>query len=445
MLLSEPLLPSAATQQRPTLLRRRGSIILLAVLLHVLLGLAACSVLYTFGIIPHLPSNQVLLNWDAGLFYRLSQTGYDDPAGGINAFFPLLPLVWHFAGFSATTMSIINAGCAWLGIGLLAWGFRLSFRQTLVVLSAPMLFFTLVPYAEAFFLLWSSVMLVGMHRQRQALVVIGLLGACLSRSAATLFVPAYLFAELLWWGQPSWRASLVRMTTGMLAMVVAVGSVMFAQYKSHGDALAFYKVHELWQQKLRLPEQLFYSSAGINILWLDALGVLIALASLVACAVLGLRWLRHSRARQQQLGGLPSRAVLFSLGYCVGAGFFIVFYQGGDLVGTARYILASPFFVVLLAWVWTLPARQQRWLLGSVLGSGLLVVLAMGGIWRFSSFYPGQAVVYFTLFLLYALAHLAVSPNAARWHREAATGLYTLNLLMMIHLFVLFMQGIWIN
>ncbi|TGE20592.1 hypothetical protein E5K00_21595 [Hymenobacter aquaticus] len=445
MLLSDPASLQPAAQRLPAFLRKRASLIVLAVLLHVVLGVAAYAVLYTFGIIPHLPSDQNLLTWDAGLFYRLSQTGYDDPTNGINAFFPLLPLVWHFAGFSATTMSIVNACCAWLGTGLLAWGFRLSFRQTLVVLSTPMLFFTLVPYAEAFFFLWSALMLVGMHRQRQWLVVVGLLGACLSRSAATLFVPAYVFAELLWWGQPSGRVSVVRLVTGLLAIMAAVGSVMFAQYQSHGDALAFYNVHELWQHKIRLPEQVLYSSAGINVLWLDALGVLVALLGLVACAVLGLRWLRHSRARQQELGGLPSRAVLFSLGYCVGAGFFIVFYQGGDLVGLARYILASPFFVVLLAWIWSLPTRSQRWLLAIVLGGGLLVVLAMGGIWRFSSFYPGQAAVYFALFLLYALVHLAVSSNAVRWYREAATGLYALNLLVMVYLFVLFTQGIWVN
>ncbi|MCB2380017.1 hypothetical protein LGH70_20655 [Hymenobacter sp. BT635] len=442
MLLSESQLNHPVVQPIRGVLQR-STTIFLAIALHAVLLVVAYSVLYAFGVIQQLPTDQRLLTWDANLFHNLSQTGYDQATSGINAFFPLLPLVWHYTNMSAISVSILNACCTWVGVGLLAWSFQLSFRQILVALSAPMLFFGLVPYAEAFFFFFSTIMLVGLHQRKHGLVLVGLFLACLSRSAATLFVPAYLFAELLWWSRSAKLASLLRIITGLLAILTAVGGVMLAQYKSHGDAFAFFKVHDkLWGHKIRLPDVVLFSSGGFNILWLDAFALIISFICFISCAVLGIRWLKKSNPAE---GAFPSKAVLFSMGYCVGAAFFIIFYQGGDLVGMARYVLASPFFVVLLWWCWTMPAPQQRKLLGIVVGTGLAVIVCMGGVWRFTSFYPGQAVVYFTLFLLYVVVYLAVSPNAARWYREAATGLYIVNVLLMVYLFVLFMQGIWIN
>ncbi len=141
----------------------------------------------------------------------------------------------------------------------------------------------------------------------------------------------------------------------------------------------------------------------------------------------------------------PSKAVLFSLGYCVGAGFFILFYQGGDLVGLARYILATPFFVVLLRHTWSLPRQQKQWLLFAVLAVGLAIVWGLGGLWQFNSFYPRQAAGYFIVWLLYVVTYLAVSSEAVPWYRELAAGLYITNLLLLVYLHVLFVQGTWIN
>ena len=415
-----------------------------ALLLHVGILLSAYATLYAFGMLPVLPDNTNLLSWDAGLFYRLSQTGYDDATSGINAFFPLLAGIWHLTGFSAIQISVFNAGCALGGMALLGWAFRLTGRQMLVALSGPMLLFLFVPYAEALFFLWGSCLLAGLHRQRLGLVVLGLLGACLTRSAATLLIPAYLFAELLWWHRGSWSAwQWGRLGAGILTCVGAVGTVMLIQYRSHGDAWAFYKVHALWGQAWRLPTTVLHSSAGINVLWLDATALVVAILSVVSCLVLGLRWLRSwfgpSSAEP------PSKAVLFSLGYCVGAAFFIVFYQDADLVGLGRYILASPFFVVLLWQAWALPVATVRRLAAAVLGAGLIVVLTLGGIWGFDSFYPGQALVYFGLLLLYPLAYLAVNPRLSSRYREISTALYVINILGMIYLHNLFLQVIWIN
>lgn len=438
-----PYLPRALHWRR-TLAQNRIVLIIIMIGLHTGLLLATYSTLYTLGIIQRVPSEESLKMWDAGLFYRLSQTGYDDPTSGINAFFPLLPIFWKLTGLSAVGISLVNGACSCIGVGILAWAFHLSARQILVSLSGPMLFFTLVPYAEALFFLWGALLLAGLHRNQYALVIVGLLGGCLARSAATLFIPAYLFAELLWWNQHPWYRSALRILGGVLTIISAVGMVMLAQYKSHGDAWAFYNVHSLWGHTLQAPGYPLHSSAGINVLWLDSFGLLIALCSLVFCLILGCKWLL-SGYKKFRGAIFPSRAVLFSLGYCLGAGFFIVFYQAGDLVGLARYILASPFFVVLLWQAWQLPLRQKAWLVSLLFGGCLLVASSLGGLWEFNSFYPRQVIRYFALFFLYVMAYLAVSSDSVPWYREMAIGLYVVNLLLLIYLHQLFIQGIWIN
>jgi hypothetical protein len=417
----------------------------LVIALHIGLVVAAYTTLYTFGAIPQAPNSLNTMRWDAGLFYRLAQTGYDDAASGINAFFPFLPLVWKLTGLSALKISLLNALCGYVGTGLLAYTFGLSARQLLVVLSGPMLFFTMVPYAEAFFFLWGAFLLTGLHRRKHWIVLIGLLGACLTRSAATLFIPAYLFAELLWWNAQPWYQSLLRVMSGVATILSAVGVVMFMQYKSHGDAWAFYKVHELWQHTLKLPDYPLHSSAGINVLWLDAFALIVALCSLVVCMLLGIKWLQWIFGSPDKAFMFPPRAVLFSLGYSVGAGFFIVFYQASDLVGLARYILASPFFVVLLWYIWNLTGRQQSQMVKLVLGVAFGVIGWLGGVWQFNSFYAGQAAAYFALFLVYIGAYLIISTSMVPRFREVMAGLYIINLLMLIYLHQLFIQGVWIN
>lgn len=209
-----------------TLAQNRPVLIFGTIGMHVAVVLVTYLTLYALGIIQHTPTEITLQSWDAGLFHRLSQTGYDDATSGINAFFPLLPIVWRLTGLSAVGISLMNSACGCLGVGILAWAFRLSARQILVALSGPMLFFLTVPYAEALFFLWSAVLLAGLHRQKYGLVIVGLLGACLARSAATLFIPAYLFAELLWWNQQPWHKSALRILGGVSAIASAMALVM---------------------------------------------------------------------------------------------------------------------------------------------------------------------------------------------------------------------------
>jgi hypothetical protein len=133
------------------------------------------------------------------------------------------------------------------------------------------------------------------------------------------------------------------------------------------------------------------------------------------------------------------------LGYCVGAGFFIIFYQGGDLVGIARYIMATPCFGVLLWQLWRLSGPARTWLLAVVVVISVGIALALGIPFSFNSFTPGQGVWYALLLLLYVLLHALSSRRANPWYRETSALLYIINLVVLVYYHSLFLDIVWIN
>ena len=411
--------------------------------LHALLFIALYSVLYCFGILTAFPDGEHLANWDVGALRAISLHGYATLSDEHKAFFPLLPYVWRWLQLSVVGISLLNATCTFVGLYIVGQAFRLSSRQLLLLSCSPLLMLGFVPYTEGLFFLFAALLLSGLHRRQLALTLLGLFGCCLARSAATLFIPAYLFAELLAWGYLSTGWVFLRnLVAGLAVMAASLALVIWLQASPGSNLFAFYTSHASWGQVLRLPSFPLHTSAGPPMLWLDATGLVASLLSLCACAVLGLRWVAQ-RLRGTTKAG-TSKAILFSLGYFVGAGFFIVFYQGGDLVGMSRYTMGSAFWGVLLVYVWQ-AAWPWRWALSLLVLIWLSVAIACGFPSQLQSFNPGESLWYFGLWLAYMASYWFSQPSRSPWFREISTGLYFFNLLMLAYLFNQFMNKIWVN
>lgn len=416
---------------------------------HALLVAVLYASLYAFGVLDAIPNGKRLIVWDAGWFDSVRQTGYVATASGQSniPFFPLFPYLWRFSGLDSLGISILNAGMMLVGCAVLGATFQLSRRQLLLLAAVPSLFIGLVPYAEAMFFVFGAVFLRGLHRRHLLVTVLGLIGCCLTRSAATLFVPAFVLAEVLaCTSRADVLRTLGRIVAGLLAIALALGAVMYLHYLATGNWFALFDSYKSWGHELRwaLPARM-HSSAGIPMLGLDLIALLTGIVATLACTWLSLRWLRGWW--QPTAPVAPSRAVVFALGYCVGVLAFLLLYQEGDLANGSRYVLGTPFFGLLLAQLprWQYLAQATRWAV--VGGVGLLgVALAYWCGWpmRFPGFFPAEANFFFAVWLAYLALHLAAF-SRGRYSREISTGLYVTNVLYQVILLNLFLSEIWMG
>ncbi|WP_152560005.1 hypothetical protein [Hymenobacter sp. IS2118] len=404
---------------------------------HLVLLAALGSVLYCFGIIRYLPTNENIARWDVYWYNLIREQGYSYSATSMSstAFFPLFPYLWRLTGLNAFHMGLLNFSLFIAAFTWLAQQLRLPGRWALLLLSTPPLLFMVIPYTEALFFVFATLALLGLHRGRLSWWMLGLLGCGLTRSASTMFTPAVLFTTLLWAAQPGQvRRALQWGGAGLLAITSSVGTVAFIQWYQVGEPFAFVATHKFWGQKLQWPQFPFASPSGINMLWLDALALWVGCAAIATCLWLAGRWLQQ---RQRPLPALPP-VVTFALGYCVSIALFILLYQGGSVWNFSRYLLATPFFVVLVWYLGTLPAWPwPRY---------LYLLLATLGLWQvfgaytleFDNFGRGQALWYFALLTGYLFAYLTL--RQLRWQREVIMVLYVFNLVIQLHLLECFLQ-----
>jgi hypothetical protein len=415
---------------------------------HMAILTALYSVLYCFDLV-QLPTEQVLARWDSGWFQSIRDHGYSYEEGKQSnvAFFPLFPYLWRVTGLQALGISILNLLIWIVGTALLLAALPCTRRQGMLLASVPLLMFTWVPYTEALFYLFGALILVGLHRQHLGLLLLGLLGCCLTRIAATFFLPALCLAELLSWleARADWKASVKAVVLGTLAMAAAVGSVLWFQHWQTGEWLGFYKAHRHWQHEWRLPTLWLRTSAKTRMQWLDTISLGISLGAIMVCIYL-LSSRLWSMRKVMPTKPSSSKAVRFALGYCVCIGIFTVFQQGGDIVGISRYTLGTPFFGVLLWAMWQQRYSWSTWVFGAIVAC--LVLYFVGFPYEVEGFKAPQAAWYFGLAAAYVVAMLVAGNsklNKLPFQRELGGAIYLFNTLIQVYMLNWFMSAVWLG
>jgi hypothetical protein len=422
---------------------------LLTVAGHLLFVVFVYAALYCVGLLDNPYSDKTVATWDAGWYASIRDVGYSaNPGGQSNvAFFPLFPYTWRVLGLSYLGISLVNIAVLMLGAVWLSRTLGLRRWQLLLLLSMPPLFFGAVPYSEALSFLFGAILLRGLHRRQLGFTLLGLLGCCLTRSATMIFIPAFILSELL---ACTSRADLPRLVgglaAGLLVIAGAMAGVLYMHFLVTGSFWEFFEAQKQWGHEFHWPlPSRIRSSAGIPVLGLDLLALLASCLSVLTGLWLGVRWLRGWWQAQPPVA--PSRAVVFSLVYCGGVIAAVVVYQSGDLANSSRYVLATPYFALLVTQLtgWQRLSRrlQALW----VGGAGLLALgLAVwcGAPMRFPGFLPSQALFFFGCWLAYVSWYL-LAYTSWRYDRETRTGLYVVNVVYMAFLLNSFLGSIWVG
>jgi hypothetical protein len=210
--------------------------------------------------------------------------------------------------------------------------------------------------SESLFFLFSTTLLIGLEKERNILVVIGLIGAGLCRSVTSVFVPVfitiYLYRKVIKKEKTVQRKYLVFSLLSILILL----SVFSIQWYQTGEFFAFAKTQRFWGAHWQLPDIPFNSWQPEENIYVDQLAVFISLVCLIS-----MMFVCFTKK-------IISDASMFSILYFSYAMLLMLFTHGGGFVGMNRYVLATPYFYLFIKEISLFSFKRNHRIYIAVLG-----------------------------------------------------------------------------
>ncbi|ANI89379.1 hypothetical protein A9P82_08790 [Arachidicoccus ginsenosidimutans] len=404
-------------------------------------------ILYQFGYINAYPTNKNLINWDAVWYKKIQEAGYhySEATGGTMAFFPLFPFLWRWFGLNVIGITIFNYLIFLLGFYLLSNNQKWSFKQNLLFLSTPSLFFCFVPYSEALFFLGSSLLLIGLNKDRIAIILLGLIITTLTRSVGVVFIPALIFTYFYLSNEKSYKHNLLRILLGTAVIISGSLIAFLVQYLYTGKWFVFFEVQKHWRRQFQIPTLPLTTISNFNMLWLDGMAFLFAL--LAGFYILFLL-LSNYKNPLNKIKVRPE--VLFSLVYVAMIGFIATFFSGvrskdygTSLMSINRFIFATPFFIIF-----TLEFSNNKEIDRKLKGLAFTVIMMISwlmlGLDRKipgnESYFPTLSYFFNMTVFVVLYMYIQFKPGS-KW----LYFIYCINLIIMAFLFNRFLNAGWVG
>ncbi len=388
---------------------------LLALLVHWFLFATLCITAITlFGYFLPSVDDTNLCNWDANWYWRIKEMGYYYIKGrqGTLAFFPLFPFMWKLTHLDGAGISLFNLLIFSVSFFYLARMLKLGFLSSLFFLSTPSLLFCFLPYSEALFFMSSTIILVGLYRKSEPMIIIGMCLAGFTRSVNIVLIPALIYTYVCNYGVSAKTIRIV--LTAIIVLTVSALVVFWIQYRYTGQWFAFFTMQRLWHRNLQLPT-LPLTTFSTKVLWLDIAALFIALLAL--CDAAGEFIAIIFRKREASFNA----ATHFSMAYLAIMGFLSVFYSGiwpgqygSSIMSLNRFVFAGPYFI---CYICNRMTKERTITSGIVFGLALLVALLAGGVYEQLPFHSSYAATlgYFAAIALYiALYFLSFTQRRLR-------------------------------
>ena len=390
----------------------------------IFLGIVLVLIHYITGNNYFLEKN--FLNWDSQHYYKISEKGYENY---LTAFFPLMPMIWKITSFSVTGMIILNSLFYFVSILFLAKALDFDNREFLIFLTVPQAIFYFLPYSEAVFFSASTILIIGLIRKNQWLVVTGLFFGTLARPAFAIFVPAIIITEFM--TSRADRKMFYRLLTDFLSILLAAFVVAWIQYLYTGEWFRFFEAQRLWGSYLRIPKLPFTSWAGGLIVRVDGTAFLAGFISGVVLVIMIIRYF-HDRSLK------ISRELVFSLCYLSGISLLVLLFRGGSMFSLNRFVFATPFFIIALFHFFrtakTFTLKDQAFLF-----------LFLTVFWLlFGSYGHIQTFLIFALLSIYILLYSFIKTKW-NWIQWTATILVIItNVAFQVYFYLRFLNNQWI-
>lgn len=395
------------------------------------------------GISPYPWNNpEKLMMWDAGWYYSITENGYVFNENGQSnpAFFPLFPYLWRWVGGNAHIVSLVNYIAFWIGLYVLADTFeKRKWSEILPIMVFPSLFFVYVPYSEALFYMFAAILLRGLVKENLAILLIGLVGICFTRSVTMLLIPAFL---LIWIYNTGFARKIdIKRTilygVALMSTLACMYIVLYIQYAQTGVWGAFFKSQYFWHPKFHLPILPFRVWGVERTFHIEALA---ACLGAFAVGFIFHRAYVFLFKNEQKTISSKDNALFFSELYLAAMLTIALTYNSPQTMSVHRYILATPFATVVLWEYWNrLTYARREQIIFFVVISLMFLCMDMREEIRIL-----QDWFFFAFIYLYLYAHYYMGTKSV-YRERIWVAFYLIGVALQVKLLSAWLLGEWTN
>jgi hypothetical protein len=292
--------------------------------------------LIKYFILQELFDKSNFLNWDAQHYFAIQKNGYE---GFLVAFFPLFPMIWKILGVDVFGIVFLNLTLYLVSFYFLCKSLNLNKLELILYLSIPSSIFFILPYSEAVFFASSTLLILGVKKEKMPFLLIGLFLCTLSRPSFTLLLPALLIMEVFG-SRKDWKM-IRRFVLYLIVSLIGVLVVALIQYVETGSWFEFFKVQQDWGNHIQIPKLPFTTWGGNMIVRLDGIALIFGLISGIYL------FLYIIDLKKFKFTSIPKEIIL-SLAYIGGITLMVLIFRGGSLFSLNRFVFATPFILIVV-------------------------------------------------------------------------------------------------
>jgi len=249
--------------------------------------------------------------WDGGYYQKIAFEKYADEKV---AFFPMFPKLWGLLNLSVVQITVFNA-LLYLGSFWALYRYLDLEKEIVCFIIIPSAIFYFLTYSEAVFFFSATIMLIGLWRKLEYLVLGGLFLIILSRPAFTILVPALLIMHFIY------KERLFVLFVRLSVVLIGVFTVALIQYQDTGEWFEFFSAQSQWDNEIRIPKFPLLTWGGDYTLKIDGTALLMGALSGFYFLIVLLK----KRAKQ------INQTAMISLLYLSGISLLVLMFRGGQL------------------------------------------------------------------------------------------------------------------
>ena len=400
------------------------------------------------------PQKDNVILWDASWYADIKAHGfyYSDKAQSNSGFFPLFSYMWRFIHVNNIGICIVNFILFGISSIYICKELNITSDRMLLFISFPSSVFFMVPYTESLFFLCSCVFLIGLIKQNNYLIILGLLFASMTRATAVFFIPSLFVMEFFFYKTLFSKKLISKFFISSAICVLGIAVVVYIHYFQTGVYFAYAKSQvQFWGHKFHVPGFPLVAWDNARVMWLDCMALIAGISALCILFFLSCQLIKRS---EKWSALFANKVYIFSLMYCVVVTIYLLCFNEKDadghtgLNGLNRYLFATPFFLVFLHYTFNSFTMKAKNIM--IFSAITLLVFFLTGItsefaWLnnfFNSKY--NTLIFFFFIYIYMLIVFSLSKDHP-FKREVNTVIVILNIILQISLINTFIQQKWVG